>query len=272
MNLLFWNVKNKGLDDCLVELTMEKNCDLIVLAEYPKEIGRLCNRVNVLSKNNYMPVTNLGGCNKIKAFMKSGYPIHILREQSRYQILMIKTSLYKLIIAMMHNISKLYAVEDEQEENLRQLHRDLEELEAQYNTHNVLVMGDLNVNPFEKSCIAANSIHGIPYVRELTEKGRIVQGRVYKEFYNPMWKFLGARVAPFGTYFYNNSKIVNYFWNTYDQFLVRPQLVRALDEDSLEIVTHTASFNFMNQKGKPDQKLYSDHLPIFVKLKEELIL
>lgn len=158
MNLLFWNMKNKGLDDCLVELTKEKDCDFVALAEYPKEIGRLCNRINLLSENNYIPVTNLGGCEKIKAFMKRGYPISILREQSRYQILMIKTSLYKLIIAMIHNISKLYAAEEEQEENLRHLH------------------------------------------------------------------------------------------------------------------CHTKSFRFMNDKGKPDQKLYSDHLPIFVKLKEELIL
>lgn len=83
---------------------------------------------------------------------------------------------------------------------------------------------------------------------------------------------MGTREAPFGTYFYNSSKIVNYFWNIFDQFLVRPQLVRALDEESLEIVTQTKSFRFMNDKGKPEQKLYSDHLPIFVKLKEELIL
>lgn len=36
-------------------------------------------------------------------------------------------------------------------------------------TRNVLAMGDLNVNPFEETCIAANTIHAIPYVEELSK-------------------------------------------------------------------------------------------------------
>nr|WP_024838079.1 hypothetical protein [Clostridium sp. 12(A)] len=117
----------------------------------------------------------------------------------------------------------MHASEEEQKENLKHLHFDLIKKEEEHSTKNILIMGDLNVNPFEQACIAANTIHAIPYSSELKKDGREVQGRIYKEFYNPMWKFLGRKEAPFGTYFYNSSTIVNYFWNIFDQFLVRAE-------------------------------------------------
>lgn len=271
MNILFWNVNKKALDECLLEIIIEKNCDLIGLAEYPKDIQSLCNKVNLYSREEYKVVTNYGGCQKIKALIKEEYNVESLSEQSRYHIALIQTTAFKLIIAMIHNISKVHPTLEEQKENLRQFHYDIERIEFENQTRNVLVMGDLNVNPFEETCIAANTIHAIPYVEELNKDGRQIQERMYREFYNPMWKFLGRVEPPYGTCFYNNSKIINYFWNIFDQFLIRPELLDALDNNSLEIITTVGERSLLKENYKPNRQKYSDHLPIYVRLKGEKI-
>lgn len=268
MNVLFWNMQGKILDECLLEIILENNCDFIVLAEYPGNVEAVCNCLNTRGNKDFSAVPNMGGCDKIKAMINSVYRVESILEQSRYQIVKIKTSYYQLIVAMMHNISKLYASEEEQSENLRQMNYDILEKEKEHQTRNVLIVGDLNVNPFEKSCVAANTVHGIPYKEELRQEGRKVQGRIYREFYNPMWKFLGRKESPFGTCFYNQSALINYFWNIFDQFLVRPELADALDEESLSIITKTATKSLVDKNGKPDSRLYSDHLPVFVRIVE----
>lgn len=271
MNILFWNMQGKNLDECLIEMITENNCDLIILAEYPYPVNQLCNRLNLYVKGNYVGIPVFNDCKRITSLIKNKYKTENLVSQSRYQIIKIQTSYYQLLVAMIHNISKLYSTSEEQKENLRQLHYDLLQEEKKHKTRNVLIVGDLNVNPFEEACIAANTIHGIPYRNELNRNGRKIQGRIYREFYNPMWKFLGARNAPFGTCFYDRSSMVNYFWNIFDQFLVRPELVEALDEDSLTIITKTSTRNLLNENARPNNRLYSDHLPIFVRIKEENI-
>lgn len=271
MNILFWNVYQKALDECLLNIIIEKNCDLISLAEYPNEIESLCSKLNLYSREGYKVVPNYGGCQKIKALIKKEYHVESLLEQSRYHIALIQTAAFKLVIAMMHNASKLHATMEEQKENLRYLHYDIEKIEEKNQTRNVLIMGDLNVNPFEEACIAANTIHAIPYVEEINENGRQVQNRIYKEFYNPMWKFLGRPDPPYGTYFYNNSNMINYFWNIFDQFLIRPELIDSLDKDSLEIITTAGDTSLLKKNYKPNKQKYSDHLPIYVRLKGEKI-
>jgi len=46
LNILFWNTyrtKNKeNIDNCIVDLTMKKGCDIVILAEYIEPIDYLC--------------------------------------------------------------------------------------------------------------------------------------------------------------------------------------------------------------------------------------
>ena len=76
---------------------------------------------------------------------------------------------------MVHNISKLNATDDTQEENLRWLREDICKAESEYSTNNTLIIGELNVNPFEKSCISAAVLHAIPFLQEVMDSCRVVQ-------------------------------------------------------------------------------------------------
>ena len=51
MNILFWNTSKNLTDNitnCLDEIIHEKDCDIVVLAEFDNDINNLCNMVNLL--------------------------------------------------------------------------------------------------------------------------------------------------------------------------------------------------------------------------------
>ena len=269
MNILFWNTGRRNLgnvEDCLLELITERDLDLVILAEYKGKIERLCNLP-------YVPIVN-SGCEYIHALIKDKYKVSVLREAHRFNIVKISTPYSELLIAMIHNISKLNNVsEHSQITELAKFHYEINKQEDVYNCQNSIAIGDFNVNPFEIACISASAMHAIPYLEEVQKPSRIVQQEIYRKFYNPMWKFLGNRAPPYATYYYNKSgDVVNYYWNGFDQVMVRPGLINAFDENALEIIIETKSKGHQLLKnGKPNKADYSDHLPLFCVLKEELI-
>ena len=74
MNILFWNTcqntSNDNIDNCLPELIMEKQCDLVVLAEYENNLSRIMNRINSISREEFALMLNNGGCDRIKGLIK----------------------------------------------------------------------------------------------------------------------------------------------------------------------------------------------------------
>jgi len=94
-----------------------------------------------------------------------------------------------------------------------------------------------------------------------------VRGRQYQFFYNPMWGHFGEHgQKPPGTYYRNSGEQVNYYWNMFDQVLVRPSLLDMFPPDGVEIVTHAGRFPLMTSRGLPDRAVGSDHLPLLFRL------
>jgi hypothetical protein len=271
VNVLFWNTNKlrnwNNIDACLLELIIEKKCDIVILAEYDNTLDRLCTAINNLSRDEYTSISTTDGCQKIKGLVKKKYKIKSILEENRYQIVVIETVYYKLIIAMIHNISKLRASKEDQEDLLRRFHYDICNAEKNLKTKNTLVVGDFNANPFEPACISANTMHAIPFIEEVQRLSRTIQANDYEMFYSPMWKFWSRRKIPYATYYYYRSGMVNYYWNTFDQVIMRPQLINAFEYDSLVIVTETSNHQLLKEK-KPDEDNYSDHLPLYCTLNE----
>jgi len=84
-------------------------------------------------------------------------------------------------------------------------------------------------------------------------------------FYNPMWSHFGdARTDTAGSYYYERAQHVNYFWNMFDQVLIRPELAERFDANKLRIITSVGARS-LRPDGRPDRN-YSDHLPIVFEL------
>lgn len=91
---------------------------------------------------------------------------------------------------------------------------------------------------------------------------RKIQGQRYPFFYNPMWGFFGDRTpGPAGTIHYRHSGHVSFFWNIFDQILIRPDALPWFD-DTIEIVSRIGDINLLTASGYPDPEIGSDHLPI----------
>ena len=246
-------------------MLIEKHCDIIVLAEYSFDMDELLAEINANSKYSFSAIPNFGGCERIRGIIKNSYRIKIIQEQNRYKIIKLETTYYKLIMAMIHNVDRRNSDENERKEMLRIFNNDIREAETSHKTKNTIVLGDFNANPFEESLIASNAMHAIPYKDEVLTGHRTVNGVSYEKFYNPMWKLLAKEEAPYATFRYNNSKLTNYYWYMFDQIIIRPALISALDESTLTILTNCA----LVKDGKPNKAEYSDHLPIFCTIKEE---
>jgi hypothetical protein len=123
------------------------------------------------------------------------------------------------------------------------------------------------MNPFDAGVLEADCIHAIMDKRIAMKKSRKVDGVKRFFFYNPMWNFFGDEIGSPGTYYYDRSgRQKNYYWNMFDQVLIRPGLINFWDSQKLAIVTKAGVFDLLKPSGIPDKKMYSDHLPIVFNL------
>jgi hypothetical protein len=130
-----------------------------------------------------------------------------------------------------------------------------------------VLVGDLNMNPYEAGVVGTQAFHAVMTRRLARSVRRLRDRETYPCFYNPMWSCFGDFAdRPPGTYFYPPGlDPVNPFWNMYDQVLVRPDLmdllsrVEVLDTDGEERLT-------TRQTGRPRRDLLSDHLPLLFEL------
>ena len=169
----------------------------------------------------------------------------------------------EVLLVVVHLASKLYRNETDQTALAGRVRVDIEEAEARRQHCRTVVVGDFNMNPFESGVVGSEAFHAV-MCREVASKGsREVAGQERFFFYNPMWSLFGDRsVGPPGTYHYNSGAVDNYYWNMFDQVLLRPGLItRFIDEDLL-IVTEVDGRSLLTARGLPDKNVGSDHLPI----------
>jgi hypothetical protein len=82
-----------------------------------------------------------------------------------------------------------------------------------------------------------------------------------------MWSLMGdLGDRPAGTHYYARAEQVTYFWNMFDQVLLRPELASRLVSTSPKVITRTQTANLIQHGGVPDRTNFSDHLPIFFEL------
>jgi hypothetical protein len=106
--------------------------------------------------------------------------------------------------------------------------------------------------------------------RSIVAKGaRTVAGEACPYFYNPMWSLLGDySTGPPGTYFYSSSSPITFFWNAFDQVLLRPDLAASFEPGDVKVVDSVGGQSLLTQAGTP-RRAASDHLPLFLAVRLE---
>ncbi len=263
---LFWNINRQDLSNTIGELVHEHDVDVLILAEAELDNADLLTELNV-SGSTYFSAESL--CKKVRAWTRfpSEY-MSPLDEGDRFSIRKLSLPARQdILLATAHLPSKLRSSEKSQQHECRRLARRICEAEQRVGHSRTLFMGDVNVNPFEDGIVEASGFHGV-MTKSIASKGsRVIQGETYRFFYNPMWSHFGERAGgPPGTFYYRKAESILFFWNIFDQVLIRPELAEKFRNEDLHILTRTKNMSFMNEQGQPDFKNVSDHLPILLKL------
>ena len=264
---LFWNINQKPLAELIAELADIHRADVIVLAESNTEPGVMLQTLNTGRRGGFHFPAGLSKHVKVftrfaREFLQPSFETD--RISIRRLVLPART---ELLIVAVHLPSKLHWSGESQAFECAELASRIAAEEDHVGHRRTVLVGDFNMNPFEAGMVAAGGLNSVMSRRIASRLTRTVQGRDYRFFYNPMWGCLGdAGGETAGSYFYDSAEHVNYFWNVFDQVLIRPELAQGFDPSQLKIVTSAGARSLVRADGRPDHVTCSDHLPVVFEL------
>lgn len=269
MNFLFWNLnKNKETFPHLVKIVNEEEIDVIALAEFPTDENSISELMTYLNETfTYLTPLDIKS-EKVKIFYKP-YRIELINKYdgNNINVKTFTSTATEISLIFCHLGSKINNNEHQQYSMSIDLKEEIERYEEMYKNENTIICGDFNMNPFEIGMVDSKALHAVMDKNIAKKRCRTVNGKDYKFFYNPMWGCLGdnGKGNYPGTHYYSHSDSMQYFWNMYDQILIRPSVIEYFNDDKLKIITKGQSYNLLNDKGKINDKI-SDHLPIMFNL------
>lgn len=267
--LLFWNTNGCTDGHIIGQLCREHKVDVLLLAETEIGSAELTTEINQITSvgRTFWELSHWDSRSRVRA-LTHYTPDLVLPVFDDPHVKMLAIRLHAgrpLLIVAAHLPSKMWPEPEDQSYRVRQLRVDIEREESHVGHRNTVVIGDLNLNPFEDALTAADGLHGVMDRKVALREPRVVQGRRWSYFYNPMWSRMGDDSAgPPGTYWYSGSRLVNHFWNTFDQVLLRPELLPCYDPAGLIVPTRVADRDILPQPGGGPG--LSDHLPVVLGL------
>jgi len=279
LTVLFWNLAGKPLGDLVANLTHRHAVDLLILAECPLTSGDLLAVLNRQNNPPFQPPDPGSLCPALLVVPRFD-PKHLTRsaESPRYTGRHLSLAgRSDLLLFAVHLPSKLYQSVASQASALPVLAARIRGLEQTLGHDRTILVGDLNMNPFEDGLVIAQGINAV-MTRELALRGgRSVDKVRYPFFYNPMWGHFGDATheihplgtdehRPAGTCYYPARESRWYYWNVYDQVLLRPSLLPFFRNQELRVLVTDGVSSLLNASGLPDQTRASDHLPLLFRL------
>lgn len=259
---LFWNINRKPIADAVADLALSDQIDVVALVECEVNPVTLLLALNRDVHGGFHFAESL--CKAVRIFTR--FSLNFMRpvwESDRVSIRRLSLPLRsEILLVVAHLPSKLHMSDDSQTFECVELARQIIIEEGRAGHRRSVVVGDFNMNPFEHGIVATTGMHAISSRQVVNREFRTVQGREYPFFYNPMWAYFNdVASTTAGSYYYDAAEHVNYFWNVFDQVLVRPELAARFDGSQLKIVTSIGGRSIVRPDGRPDPE-FSDHLPI----------
>ncbi|HYH64018.1 MAG TPA: endonuclease/exonuclease/phosphatase family protein [Urbifossiella sp.] len=266
LSVLFWNLNARPLEHRVGRLAFTYAVDVVCLAECDAPAGVLTAALSAVGRfveaDQSLPPLRV-----LHRLPVRSCRFHYADPEGRWLLYRVfpNPPAPEILLAVAHLPSKLMIRDTTQTLLTRPLVADIEAQEGICGHRRSVLVGDLNMNPFEEGVAGAGGLHGVMTAAVAARDERTVGGRPYPLFYNPMWGQFGDRTpGPPGTYYRSAAEAVNYFWNTYDQVLVRPELVKSLK--SVEVLTHDGVESLLTKNDLPDRTNGSDHLPLLFRL------
>jgi hypothetical protein len=269
-NLLFWNVKKKDLSNTVDVIAAQHDADIILLAEVLKkdtDIYKLH-----LEKKGYMLRTT--SSSKIKIFdnISNTNTSTLLSQNKRITCVIYDINGEQILVVGVHLFSKAAMKQEVSRMGFAQeALAVIEEFERKYNIKKTIIIGDFNMNPFEVGMIDFFGLHTTMCSQTAQQGARIISGTKKRYFFNPSWKAysnVGKKNEPPGTIFYDHRYDTSLpYWNLLDQVIIRPELIIGNLNFKIIHEAEAKGRSLLNSDLKPNESLYSDHLPILYSIK-----
>jgi hypothetical protein len=269
LNFLFWNLQKKNRDTLVADLAKECSADVICLAECETVSDEL---LKLLSKGRNATFAEnrpyeAGRVRVVSRF--SDAELHPVFDSPNDRMTIWRLQLTgrdDFLLAVLHFQSKVHWEGEDQYDEAQVLANYIRSVETSEGHSRTVVFGDFNMNPFERGMVSSHGFHGVMTRLLASEGSRTVAGNEYPYLYNPMWGCLGDRTAgPAGSHFARISAPLSYFWNTFDQVLIRPALLHAFP-GNVKLVDSIGGRSLISDNGKIDAEFGTDHLPLFFSL------
>jgi hypothetical protein len=274
LTFLFWNLKSSNIVT-LRNLINYNKVDVLMLAECPMLPATVLEGLNQKSADFFQAESN---CPRIQLFTKfrEDFVLPVERPcgeviQSEYYTLrrLARPTRDEILLCGAHFPSKLHLEGGDLKSFTSQFILRLAEAERIANHTRTVLMGDLNMNPFEDGVVDATALHAVPSRRTARGESRQVYHDSYPYFYNPMWSHFGEKQPGHaGTYYFKSPGYRADHWNIYDQVLVRPALLDRFRDDDVKVLWYDVDgdVSLLNDNKRPNNRTMSDHLPILFQL------
>jgi hypothetical protein len=189
---MFWNIARADLCEIIAAACVVHDVDLLVVAECQIPESRLLTNLNgFASAQTYIGIHKGDSTLRMFTRLPSASIIPVF-DDGRVAIRRVVAPVGReILLVAAHLPSKLYADSSTQYIRVRDVRSEIERAEKIAGHRNTLIIGDLNMNPFEEAMVAADGFHAVMDARIAMKIDRKVQGVDYNFFYNPMWNRLG---------------------------------------------------------------------------------
>lgn len=176
------------------------------------------------------------------------------------------------LLVPIHFPSRIYASVTKQKDISVHFKKYIEAIETKLGLQS-LVVGDFNMNPFEPGMLHQEGFHALP--TQLLDSEISYYSIPYKTFYNPTWQKFGDyeiineefSIRPGGTFYYDNSSDLNYYWYIFDQVIMRKEIIKHFSFKDFKIIRGLTQNSEFIKNNIPNGEVYSDHLPLTFTIK-----
>lgn len=259
ISVLFWNVDHNVCHDLIVSAVEQYSIDAIFIIEpdpYPTDL------LLALNENESAFFFNNDRCSHVNVFTKFTTPhFTLVKEFQRSTSWKYCSPLgEEITFFATHFYDKRNYSSPEQRLKLAELRAELSLVENSTGNDKVVLLGDLNMNPYEENCYNPLGLNALPCKKTVKRKGDIDGNKL---FYNPSWKLLGDDTHSPGTYYF--GKKGTQYWQLLDQVLLRPCVADTIDLSTLKILNEIGETDLRSSFGIPKESI-SDHLPVIFQL------
>lgn len=270
INFLYWNVANNNITSYIVEACVENNINILILTECKNiDVDYLLRKLN--DENLFFEIERIDKDSRVMLLHNTKGQINVIKESKYYLAFNIKDGNKRFLLFALHLPSRYKQEKDDLNMYASQIIREFEQLEEERNTENSIVVGDFNMNPFDSGMISSLSFNAVMCPQIAKKRSRKVLQEERKFYYNPMWHLMGNALNSSKGTFYYSTETKSYYWYTYDQVILRPDLIDKFDLNKLKIIDVINKNRLISKNNIPDRKRISDHLPIKFELKMEVI-